>query len=705
MTAASSSSNPSSRAHLIPNIWKTAVRRPIPQNSNKPATPSITSLSDSSVSAATSQAAMPSTSSVADGKTAASQAGAVVQGGKIHGSHLTLQASKLGSSSSNSSRSSSASSDSDSDGEVGPKGVNVLARWMQTANLKKPLFKRAPVTTAIPSTSSRPTIASANTLSAAGPSGVQSDEQADLASPGITPPQPGGKSATAQPASPVTPPLLPHASFKSSSFAGAQTEAAPIPSKAALAGIRILRRAVAATSDALPGAGSQIQNTGTHQKLTGRGSVGSSSRPQSTKLHSAGLSSQATFSPAPSQPASNCQLSTSGSLNAAANVGRVVPAADGIAVAATGHMSPPITLLLRSSNHQQSSSSTSLAQKIPPPSLPSTPLPFVPSQALPTSSSSPSHQPATNLNTPLLGNLATSAGHIPSHTAETQIGCVSTSSTPHVDPNTAPAALPTTSLPAFPCLLCNVSCNSPQTLQQHLSSKRHLSRSAAATASAATINTTSSVTITSPVHPDSSTSQPSPSSPDVSASHPASLPGIAAGAVKAVHPSCSQAEQPPGISSLNPDPWFCSACNVRCNGAAPFNQHQLSSKHLSLATSTAVAAATATSHLTHKLPLPGSTPSRVLGVPPSPVMRVHSLCRQTAITELDELVVDVLTKVKGFQERAMLKNAIKVGQKLFLHACLSRMHLGIPDASHGRHLNVQNCDSVGRVECYPIRYE
>lgn len=41
--------------------------------------------------------------------------------------------------------------------------------------------------------------------------------------------------------------------------------------------------------------------------------------------------------------------------------------------------------------------------------------------------------------------------------------------------------------------------------------------------------------------------------------------------------------------------------------------------------------------------------------------RPHRLCQQALLPELDALVLDVLSRIRGFQERAMARNAIKVG--------------------------------------------
>lgn len=43
--------------------------------------------------------------------------------------------------------------------------------------------------------------------------------------------------------------------------------------------------------------------------------------------------------------------------------------------------------------------------------------------------------------------------------------------------------------------------------------------------------------------------------------------------------------------------------------------------------------------------------------------RSHRLCRQALLPELDALVLDVLSRIRGFQERAMARNAIKVGSE------------------------------------------
>ncbi|MEW5309567.1 MAG: hypothetical protein WDW38_001448 [Sanguina aurantia] len=261
MAAAASSSSSggcNSKAHLIPNIWKAALRRPIPQAPTTPAGPSAPPLP---ACAATPAVTAPAPATPLTGRTSplptAASGAAVTPSSSVHrpaGGGGGSGGSSSDGSSSSSSSSSSSGSDSDGGGGPGAAGNNVLARWMHTANLRTPLFKRAgpaaSAAAAMGAPNQQPPDASHQPVAtpADPPLGASIKAAAAAVAAAAAPHRAGaqqGGSATAQnsdlSASASASQTLPF------HVASAQPIALPVPSAPAPTGIRILRRALDAT--------------------------------------------------------------------------------------------------------------------------------------------------------------------------------------------------------------------------------------------------------------------------------------------------------------------------------------------------------------------------------------------------------------------------------------------------------------------------
>eukprot|EP00798_Chlamydomonas_sp_ICE-L_P022906 gene22906-30083_t len=130
--------------------------------------------------------------------------------------------------------------------------------------------------------------------------------------------------------------------------------------------------------------------------------------------------------------------------------------------------------------------------------------------------------------------------------------------------------------------------------------------------------------------------------------------------------------QPPRQTVLH----WCAVCEITCNSAANLEQHLSSKRHVSKAARSAVVGVESEAKDMQALVAscqPGFNGGK-MGIDPESGEKTnksttyiglnaasHPRCHQVISAELNSVVNELLRKVKGFQERAIAKNAIKAG--------------------------------------------
>jgi len=112
-----------------------------------------------------------------------------------------------------------------------------------------------------------------------------------------------------------------------------------------------------------------------------------------------------------------------------------------------------------------------------------------------------------------------------------------------------------------------------------------------------------------------------------------------------------------GGMSIGPgsDELGCTLCGVKCNSRTTLDQHLSSRKHLAKVAKQALAVLDAAERA-----LPSSSSSRALPLTyVGPGANTHGLCRQIITPDLNQVVSELLLRIKGFQDRAMARDPIK----------------------------------------------
>ncbi|KAF5834839.1 hypothetical protein DUNSADRAFT_8379 [Dunaliella salina] len=111
-----------------------------------------------------------------------------------------------------------------------------------------------------------------------------------------------------------------------------------------------------------------------------------------------------------------------------------------------------------------------------------------------------------------------------------------------------------------------------------------------------------------------------------------------------------------GISAgSGSDELGCTLCGVKCNSRTTLDQHLSSRKHLAKVAKQALAVLDAAERA-----LPSSASSRALPLTyVGPGANTHGLCRQIITPDLNQVVSELLLRIKGFQDRAMARDPIK----------------------------------------------
>ncbi|GIL43338.1 hypothetical protein Vafri_1109, partial [Volvox africanus] len=201
----------------------------------------------------------------------------------------------------------------------------------------------------------------------------------------------------------------------------------------------------------------------------------------------------------------------------------------------------------------------------------------------------------------------------------------------------------------YACTLCGVACNSEMTYQQHLASRKHLGRAARLLLQQALPGDGSQLK-----------QQPSPSfQPAVAGSKEdaAELHGgkdIGLGAGRSIEPVSSVVT---AMSRTSGGGAGATAGAPR-TGSAP-------------ASAPALASAPDIAGVAGSTRQGGATGLAVSSAQP------HRLCQQLLVSDLDALVLDTLTRIRGFQERAMVRNAIKAAAHRWYVLGLREVHKAV----------------------------
>ncbi|GLI68827.1 hypothetical protein VaNZ11_013332 [Volvox africanus] len=200
----------------------------------------------------------------------------------------------------------------------------------------------------------------------------------------------------------------------------------------------------------------------------------------------------------------------------------------------------------------------------------------------------------------------------------------------------------------YACTLCGVACNSEMTYQQHLASRKHLGRAARLLLQQALPGDGSHLP-----------QQPSPffqSAVAGSKEDAAELHGgrdISLGAGPSIGP----------VSSVVATMSRTNGGNAGATAGAP--------RTGSAPAALAWASALGTAEVAGSNRQGGATGPVVHPAQP------HRLCQQLLVSELDALVLDTLTRIRGFQERAMARNAIKAAAHRWYVLGLREVHKAV----------------------------